>query len=370
MISSIEEYDAAKKQHKKGDIFETKCCSCRKIINEKFFSRTRKKLQDELLFCRSCAVQKVWDNRKNLDNLKIKPFNDIEFKVEDNILFGKNGLPIREKVLNLKCEICGESFSRTYKNLKNGLKKYNRILCKHCITSIHLKEFNKSLKNKTAEERFGLEQGLLFRKKMSEVTSGENNPRYGTHLSNETKNKIRQSLTGVSLEERYGKEKADDIKHQMSLNFSGENNPMFGKPAPTGSGNGWSGWYNNFYFRSLLELGFLLKNNNVKSAEHIKIPYIDWNKSQRTYHPDFLIDDNIIIEVKPKHLLNAATNKLKFAAAEKWCYENNFKFKVLTEDDIKKPSFEELKQLKQNNKLKFLQRYEEKFNEWSEKYGK
>jgi len=33
---------------------------------------------------------------------------------------------------------------------------------------------------------------------------------------------------------------------------------MYGKPAPIGSGNGWSGWYKGWYFRSLLELSFMI----------------------------------------------------------------------------------------------------------------
>ena len=44
----------------------------------------------------------------------------------------------------------------------------------------------------------------------------------------------------------------------MSASMSGEQNPMFGKQTPTGAGNGWSGWYKDWYFRSLGELSYVV----------------------------------------------------------------------------------------------------------------
>jgi hypothetical protein len=34
---------------------------------------------------------------------------------------------------------------------------------------------------------------------------------------------------------------------------------MYGKPSPQGSGNGWSGWYKGKYFRSIMELSFIVE---------------------------------------------------------------------------------------------------------------
>ena len=61
--------------------------------------------------------------------------------------------------------------------------------------------------------------------------------------------------------EKYGKEEADkrmDIyKSKKSKRYSGKGNPMYGKPSPQGSGNGWSGWYKEHFFRSLRELSYM-----------------------------------------------------------------------------------------------------------------
>ncbi|MBR4316812.1 MAG: hypothetical protein IKP65_07630 [Alphaproteobacteria bacterium] len=42
-----------------------------------------------------------------------------------------------------------------------------------------------------------------------------------------------------------------ELKKKYSEKSKGKNNPMYGKPAPKGSGNGVSGWYKGWFFRSL-----------------------------------------------------------------------------------------------------------------------
>ena len=90
------------------------------------------------------------------------------------------------------------------------------------------------------------EKSLLARKDGRVNTSGEKNGMYGKHIPSEKK--------GKTFIELYGEERAALLKDKISKNSSGKNNPMYGKPSPPGSGNGWSGYYNNYYFRSLLEL--------------------------------------------------------------------------------------------------------------------
>ena len=65
-------------------------------------------------------------------------------------------------------------------------------------------------------------------------------------------------------------------------------------------------------------------------------------------------------EIKPKHLQNTLTNKRKKEAAMIYCDRNNLKYKML--DPIKKISFMEIKTLVDNNKIKFIDRYKEKYD--------
>lgn len=147
----------------------------------------------------------------------------------------------------------------------------------------------------------------------------------------------------------------------------GKKNGMYAKPSPKGSGNGWSGWYNGFYFRSILELSyiyFLLENNiEFMSAEtkKFRIKYIDFDKKERNYFPDFYLKNtNELIEVKPKKLLTSLNNKLKILAAKE---KFGNKFKIITECDIEKLSTEKIVDLYVNKKISFIDRYDKKFKE-------
>lgn len=77
--------------------------------------------------------------------------------------------------------------------------------------------------------------------------------------------------------EKYGLEIANqkliEFKNNRSKSSTGEKNPMFGKTSPTGSGNGWSGWYKDWYFRSINELSFMI---NV--IERFKFTWVSGEK--------------------------------------------------------------------------------------------
>lgn len=115
---------------------------------------------------------------------------------------------------------------------------------------------------------------------------------------------------------------------------SGKNNPMYGKPSPNGSGNGWKGWYHGFYFRSLRELSFMIRmdeeGKEFQSAEAFSIPYSFLN-TERTYRPDFIVDNNILIEIKPKKLHSSPNIIAKTNAARKFCSENGYEYQLIDE---------------------------------------
>jgi len=230
--------------------------------------------------------------------------------------------------------------------------------------------------------------------------SGKLNPFYGKTHSNETIKKLKEvdrSYTqtqefkdkiGVSSSgnkngmygksiydvwvEKYGQEIADQnmliTKKKHSENNTGEGNPMYGKPSPNGSGNGWSGWYNGWFFRSLRELTYMVEvierfNLKWESAEtnKWKIQYEDYKGQVRNYFPDFIIDNKYIVEVKPKKLWGSDLVMRKRKAAELFCEENELKYKIT---DI--TCISDIKILSLYNKgiIKFTDRYEEKFKMW------
>lgn len=173
-----------------------------------------------------------------------------------------------------------------------------------------------------------------FRKKISEVTSGKNNPMYG------------KSVYDVWLT-KYGKltadEKLNEFIKKQSFNSSGEKNPMYGKPSPKNSGNGICGWYKGWFFRSLLELSymiFVIERFNMTwengESEKYKISY-NQNGINKNYFPDFVIAGKYIVECKPRQLWLTSKNVSKFEFAKKYCKENNYIFKVTDLPKLKKP---------------------------------
>ena len=170
-------------------------------------------------------------------------------------------------------------------------------------------------------------------------------------------------FSGKTYEEIYGKEKALKIKKKLSDN---NKRPMLGKPAPLGSGNGWSGWYEGWYFRSLRELSFM-----VNYIERFKfkwaslenkskaISYINYKGDKRNYFADFLINDKYIIEIKPKKLWLSIDIQSKKKAAEAFCKKHNLIYKLIDPPVL---SFEKILILYKKKILKWLPRYEEKFN--------
>ena len=75
-------------------------------------------------------------------------------------------------------------------------------------------------------------------------------------------------IRGLTYEQYYGPDKAKEIKSKLGM--FGPDNPQYGKPANYDSGAGWSGWYKNWYFRSIYELSFMInyiEKNNLKCKQ-------------------------------------------------------------------------------------------------------
>lgn len=285
------------------------------------------------------------------------------------VLKGKNkGEPSLRHKCEVRCDQCEKEFKRRYGILLNSRKNFdNKDLCQSCSRRYrprysYFSEYNKNQKGKTLEERLGTEKAVLTKKKIKQAFTGEKNPNYGGKFSRFEK--AIEYNTGKTYEEKFGKEKADEIKKKLSDKTKGENNPMYGKPSPQGSGNGWKGHYKGIYFRSMLELYYLvyldenkIEFENGEMKKH-SIPY-EINGVKRNYFPDyFLVNTQEYIEIKPHRLVNSFQNSLKFDAAKKLLGK---KFTILTEKNIKNIDIKVLWRLFQNKIIVFDKRYEEKF---------
>ena len=148
------------------------------------------------------------------------------------------------KILERNCPNCKKLLLYTNKYARNNAEQKN-CLCDSCKGLLkngfkgkhHTEETKKKI---TLNKDWSSYRTTEFREKISKITKG----RPG------------KSIYKIWLE-KYGKEEADarwnEFKKKQSVLNSGKNNNMYGKPSPNGSGNGWKGWYKDYFFRSLLE---------------------------------------------------------------------------------------------------------------------
>ena len=273
----------------------------------------------------------------------------------------------------VECKNCKkERKFKSYHSFKAA--GYNKdSVCNTCHGNLKIKNNPDVIKKikKTLEGQFDGEKNPFFGKKHSQATKDEisrkvkANPKNGTGMLGKT-------VLGVWIE-KYGKEiankKWEEYKKQKSKNSKGNKNPMYGKPSPQGSGNGWSGWYCGWFFRSINELSYMIniierfkikwENGELKK---FKIEYVDWENKKRNYFPDFILENKYMIECKPKKLWNTPSVLSKKNGAEIFCKKNNLKYKIVC---CKRLSIEEIKTLYLENKIKFTKKYEEKFKKYS-----
>lgn len=260
--------------------------------------------------------------------------------------------------IEVTCDECGKTYTSVLRRRNDRFKIRGCDLCQSCAMKKDYEsskrhscfsEYNKTIFSGPWEKRYGEEKAARLKKQMSELTKGKNNPMYGKYTDGQRRafeNCVLYNIRGKTIDEIYGKERADEIRNKISNALLGEKNPMYGKPAPNGSGYGHSGRYlDKLYFRSLMELSFILihSNEEIKNAEYISIPY-EFNGIERTYHPDFLIG-NTIYEIKANWQKDSDINRKKYLAATEFCEKNNYIFIIQTEDDIPYLRKSKIKQL-------------------------
>lgn len=277
---------------------------------------------------------------------------------------------------------CQKQYEISILAQKSCFKKYQKDLCRGCQQKEQIKlgirgkqyinagkSIQKKFTGKNYIEIYGKEKALNIKKSMSLKASGKNNSMYGRNDQCSGLINYGKSHKGKTNIEIFGKEKAKNIQNKLSQASSGKNNPMYGKPAPKGSGNGWSGWYKGTYFRSLKELSFIinvLERFNFKwetgENKNYQIKYFDYWENEKTYFADFIIEDKYLVEIKPKKLWNSDLVKRKKESAIQFCQEKGLKYKLI--DPNKTLSNNDIKILIEENKLQFIKRYQEKFKLW------
>ena len=187
--------------------------------------------------------------------------------------------------------------------------------------------------------------------------AGRRNSSYGKKFSEERIENICKALEGKrkcipyertpemrekmskSLKEYYSTHKvSEETRQKLSQAWKD------GKYANSPMGRGYNGYFysvknqRDFYFRSLLELNFLL---NLEQDETVFLyavePFQIKLSDNHHYTPDILINNETLIELKPQNHLRWEDEdrwNMELDGAAQFCKEHNYIFKVIYDTDI------------------------------------
>lgn len=299
-------------------------------------------------------------------------YNNSYPEILSKVEYHKNGNPFLSKSCIIKCILCENTLKLKLKQFIERKNKKIELKCKSCSIKTNikvierLKSYSSFQKGKTYEELYGEK---IAAKKINNLKENIKNRDLTNFLKgNREYNQNRKGKKHPTWNEIYGEEKSNIKKILLSKKYSGKKNPMYGKPTPKKSGNGICGWYKNWYFRSILELSFMInyierKNINWCSAENKKyrIEYKKYDNSDRTYFADFILEEKLLVEIKPKRLINTPLVQLKTKAAHIFCKNKGLQYKIFTEDNFEKLSKKEIYDLYKNNKIKLLKKTHEEY---------
>lgn len=109
-------------------------------------------------------------------------------------------------------------------------------------------------------------------------------------------------------------------------------------------GKGYSGYFfsiknqTDFYFRSFLELAFLLRLETEEKVQYYQVePFKIKLENNHFYTPDVLINNSTLIELKPsKHLKYEDKDRweLEQIGVKEFCENHNYKYRVIYDTDI------------------------------------
>lgn len=207
------------------------------------------------------------------------------------------------------CIKCGNKFTyscvkKFMRNRKNKLHKQKLWeSCAKCWLVINTKEDQYWIKKNAEAQKIAQNKPEQLQKNRDGVrNSWDNN---------------RRNKASKILKEKWKNDEAFAQKALYNLENINSVKIGFGK-------GGLKGTYQNIYYDSALELSFILwcKENNIQIKRYNLEPikYFDENNIERSYHPDFIINTNDIVEIKGSGLWyrkNYNRNIKKIEAAKK-----------------------------------------------------
>lgn len=139
------------------------------------------------------------------------------------------------------------------------------------------------------------------------------------------------------------------IEHYRRIGKKLWEDPIYRKKVIKNSSIAKAGIYHGLTYQSSIELAYILwceeNNKQIQNYTGSGIPYI-WNGKEHRYYPDFLVDNDLIVEIKGSggfYKRFASQNQAKFAALQEWCKSNNFTNQLIFDTDLGNKAIKEAK---------------------------
>lgn len=169
-------------------------------------------------------------------------------------------------------------------------------------------------------------------------------PNKNKGISNGRYGKTIEQITLAKYGEEVGSQKYQEWSKKLGEHGfqEGSLNPSFGKSPPHNSGRSYKGWYKALFFRSTLELAFLLKYETENDClphtgdnEKYRVIYKGLSGKNRTYVPDFVcLINNAVYELKCAAFVSRPENVAKAKVAEVKYQSVGLSYKIFTEKDV------------------------------------
>ncbi len=246
----------------------------------------------------------------------------IDFIELKNRNFDKTG--ISNYKINIICEKCQSSYFPIVK--KFLVRKKIVPQCHSCYFKYNVHDHEWREKNRQAQ---------LIAQNRPEVKEKQRIAQKKRHLKPEVKKRYREIGKEVWKRPEYRRVQIEKLKNNWK-------DPQYREKVFKNSKKQYIGEYKGLFYHSLVEFSFILycekRHIEIKRYDLQGIDYF-YDDKLRKYYPDFIINENTIVEVKDKGRWYKRDKKqinVKYQALCKWCELNNMKCRMIFDTDIGK----------------------------------
>jgi len=238
------------------------------------------------------------------------------------------------KLIECKCVRCSKEFEYVgvkhfMKNRKNKPdKKHLWNTCQKCWLNINTCEDNEWVKRNSEAQLIAQNKPEQKKKNADGVSKSWT--------------KERKLAASNFLKDRWNNDPEFARKGLENINWTQTNNARYQEIMSKSWGSGGlKGIYKNIIYDSALELSFILWCEEnlipIKRYDLEAISYIAEDNKNRVYIPDFIINNDTVVEIKGLGLYykkNFARNQIKLQVLKDWTVKNNMNYRFLLSTDI------------------------------------